>query len=451
MSAIAPETASPLPDQRQLEDLVQQVLEESRRQGATAAEASVSVGSGLSVQVRKGEVDTLEHQRDRSLAVAVYFGKRQGAASSADFSTDSVRSTVEAACAIARHTSEDPARGLAEPELLAREIPDLDLYHPWGISADSAIERALACEAAALAVDDRITNSEAAGVSSNAGIRVYGNSNGFLGGYRSTRHDISCVVIAEDDSGMQRDYWYTTARGADALLSPEDVGRKAAAHALRRLGGRQLPTARVPVIFHAPVARGLLGHFVGAVRGGNLYRKASFLVDSLGRKVFADHITLAERPHLPRGLGSAPFDHEGVATRPRDLVRDGVLQGYVLDTYSARKLGMTTTGNAGGVHNLALPPGRQDLDGLLRTMDRGVLVTELMGQGINLVTGDYSRGASGFWVEGGEIAYPVEEITIAGNLRDMFLGIREVGSDVDTRGGIHSGSILVDGMTVAGE
>ena len=450
MSAIAPQSAG-LPAQEALSELVQQVLDEARRRGASAAEAAVSVGSGLSVQVRRGEVDTIEHQRDRSLAVAVYFGHRQGTASSADFSPASIRATVEAACAIARHTSEDPAQGLADPELLAREIPDLDLYHPWQLEPDDAIELALRCEAAALAVDQRITNSESAGVSSDAGVRVYGNSNGFMGGVRSTRHGINCVIIAEDAGGMQRDYWYTTHRSPEMLLAAEEVGRKAADHALRRLGGRQVSTRRTPVIYQAPVARGLLGHFVGAVRGASLYRKASFLVDSLGEQVFADQITLQERPHLPGALGSAAFDNEGVATCERDLVANGVLQGYLLDSYSARRLGMTTTGNAGGVHNLDLRGGEGDLDGLLRLMGEGLLVTELMGQGVNMVTGDYSRGASGFWVEGGEIVYPVEEITVAGNLRDMFRGIQAVGNDVDTRGNIRSGSILIDGLTVAGE
>jgi PmbA protein len=451
MTAIAePQGRTSLPDKAQLEQLVQQVLDEARRQGATAAEASASVGSGLSVQVRNGAVDTLEHQRDRSLAVAVYFGQRQGTASSADFSPASIRATVEAACAIARHTSEDPAQGLADPELLARDVPDLDLYHPWALSPDDAVELALSCEAAALAVDPRITKSDSAGVSSNVSVRVYGNSHGFMGGYHGSRHGMNCVVIAEDGGGMQRDYWYTVDRDAQRLDAPEAVGRKAADHALKRLGAGQVPTRRVPVVYHATMARGLLGHLVSAVRGGSLYRKASFLLDSIGTQVLPKGLSLTEHPHLPRALGSAPFDNEGVATRERDLVSDGVLQGYVLDSYSARKLGMTTTGNAGGVHNLHLPPGDSDLDGLLNTMGEGMLITELMGQGINMVTGDYSRGAAGYWVEGGEITRPVQEVTVAGNLRDMLLGIQAVGNDVDTRGNIHTGSILIDGMTVAG-
>ncbi|MCC5812973.1 MAG: metalloprotease PmbA [Ectothiorhodospiraceae bacterium] len=444
-------TTGTLPGESELTLIVEQVLDEARRQGASDAEAAVSVGTGLSVQVRQGEVDTVEHQRDRSLAVAVYFGLRQGTASSADFSPASIRATVEAACAIARHTSEDPAQGLADPDRLARDIPELDMYHPWALDADRAITLALEAERVALGADPRITNSDGAGVSSNSGIRVYGNSRGFIGGVRSTRHGINCMVIASDDQGMQRDYWYTVNRVPGELEPAEDVGRKAAANVLRRLGSRRLGTRKVPVVFQASMARGLLGQFVGAVRGGSLYRKASFLLDQLGQPVFADWVTLTERPHLSRALGSAPFDHEGVATRQRDLVAGGVLQGYVLDSYSARKLGMETTGNAGGVHNLLLHPGDKDLDGLLAEMGTGLLVTEMMGQGVNMVTGDYSRGAAGFWVEGGEIAYPVQEITVAGNMKTMLRNMRAAGNDVDIRGAIHSGSILVDEMTVAGE
>ncbi len=440
-----------LPSESDLTLIVEQVLEEARRQGASDAEAAVSVGTGLSVQVRRGEVDTVEHQRDRSLAVAVYFGQRQGTASSADFSSASVRATVQAACAIARHTSEDPAQGLADQALLAQDIPDLDMYHPWALDADRAIALALEAEQVALAADPRITNSDGAGVSSNSGVRVYGNSRGFIGSVRSTRHGLNCMVIASDENGMQRDYWYTVHRAPGELEAPEEVGRKAAANVLRRLGSRRLGTRKVPVVFQAPMARSLLGQFVGAVRGGNLYRKASFLLDQLGEQVFADWVTLTERPHLSRALGSAPFDHEGVATRQRDLVAGGVLKGYVLDSYSARKLGMQTTGNAGGVHNLLLHPGGKDLDGLLADMGTGLLVTEMMGQGVNMVTGDYSRGAAGFWVENGEIAYPVQEITVAGNMKAMLRNLRAAGNDVDVRGAIHTGSILVDEMTVAGE
>lgn len=440
-----------LPAVEELEKLVQEALAEAKRNGASTAEASAHVESGLSVNVRMGSVDTLEHQRDRSLGVAVYFGHRKGAASSADFSSKSIRETVQAACDIARYTSEDPCQGLADADLMAREIPDLDLYHPWSLSPEAAIEFAKACEAAALAVDSRIGNSEGASLSSHSGVHVYGNSHGFVGGTNSSRHSLSCVVVAQEGDRMQRDYWYSVARDAEALDGVAEIGRKAAERALARLGSRRVATARVPVVFSPEMARGLLGSFVGAIRGGSLYRKASFLVDSLGRQIFPGFVRMEENPLIPRALGSAAFDGEGVATRDRLLVDGGVLQGYVLDSYSARKLKMQTTGNAGGIHNLIIDPGDLDRDGLLREIGRGLLVTEMMGHGINMVTGDYSRGAAGFWVENGEIAFPVEEITVAGNLKDMFMGIRAVGNDVDRRGSIHTGSMLVEGMTVAGE
>lgn len=440
-----------LPTKDELAQIVQQVLDEAKRQGATSAEASVSVGTGLSVNVRRGEVETLEHERDRSLAVAVYFGQRQGTAASADFSAQSVRETVTAACSIARYTSEDPAQGLADPALLAREVPDLDLDHPWDLEPDRAIELAIACEAAGLEADERIRNSEGAGVSTGRSIRVYGNSHGFLGGVAGTRHGMNCVVVADQGDGMQRDFWYTVGRHADELEAPEAVGRQAAQRAVRRLGSRQIGTGRMPVLYVPEMARGFIGHFLGAVRGSSLYRQASFLLDSLGERVFPEHVTLSEHPHLPRALGSAAFDNEGVATRERVLVDRGVLQGYVLDSYSARKLGMTTTGNAGGVHNLTMTPGSLDFQGLLREMGDGLVITELMGQGVNGVTGDYSRGAAGFLVAGGEIVHPVEEITVAGNLREMFRNIRAVGADLDTRGSVRTGSLLVDDVMVAGQ
>lgn len=442
--------AAGLPEQAELEAITLRVLELARSRGATAAEAAVGVMAGLSVQVRKGSVETLEHQRDHSLSLSVYLGQRQGSAGTADFSDRSLAATVDAALAIARHTSEDPACGLADPERQATANPDLDLFHPWNISVDEAMERALACEAAALAVDPRVSNSDGAGLSTHAGVSVYGNTQGFLAGRRSTRHDLSCVVIASDGQGMQRDAWYSLHRNAEALESPDAVGQRAGRQAVQRLGARQIPTCRLPVLFEASVARSLLRHFVAAVSGGSLYRKASFLLDRLGEPVFSNLISLRECPYLPCALGSAAFDQEGVATRERMLVRDGVLEGYVLDSYSARKLGLETTGNAGGVHNLCLPPGSLDLDGLAELMGHGLLVTEMMGQGVNLVTGDYSRGASGFLVEHGRIGRPVEEITVAGNLKDLFAGIQAVGSDVDIRGGIRCGSLLIDGMTIAG-
>lgn len=440
-----------LPAQAELESVVRLALDEAHRQGASAAEAGISQSIGLSVNVRKGEVDTLEHQRDRGLGITVYFGTRKGSASSADFRPEAVRSTVAAACAIARFTSEDPCQGLADPELLAREVPDLDLYHPWNIDAEAAIELARECEAAGFAADARIDNSDGADVSTQTALRVYGNSHGFLGSYRASRHSLSCMLVARQGEHMQRDFWYTTARAADALESARSVGEQAARRTLRRLGARRVPTARVPVLYVPQMARGIIGHFISAISGGSLYRKSSFLLDSLGTQVFPDFVRIEEQPHRPRGLGSAPFDAEGVATRERVLVEAGELRGYVLSSYSARKLGMQSTGNAGGVHNLTVCPGELDFDGLLAEMGRGLVVTELMGQGVNGVTGDYSRGASGFWVENGEIAYPVEEITVAGNLKDMLRQIRRVGSDLDERGNIITGSLLIDGMTVAGE
>lgn len=440
-----------LPPKEVLEELVSLALAEAKKQGASAAEAAASVDIGLSVNVRKSEVDTLEHQRDRGLGVTVYFGQRKGSASSSDFRRSSIVETVQAACAIARHTSEDPCQGLADPDLLAREIPDLDLYHPWELDAEQAIGLARECEAAALAADSRICNSDGAEVSSHTGLRVYGNSHGFLAGYPASRHSLSCMVVGKEGDAMQRDYWYTISRVPAALEEAASVGQTAAARTLRRLGARRLATMTAPVLYAPEVARGLLGSFIGAISGGALYRKASFLLDHLGKPVFPEFVHIEEQPHRLRGLGSAPFDQEGVATRQRTLVEGGVLQSYVLASYSARKLGMRSTGNAGGVRNLLIQPGELDFQGLLREMGRGLVVTELMGQGVNTLTGDYSRGASGFWVENGEIAYPVQEITVAGNLRDMLRQLRAVGNDVDTRGNILTGSLLIDGMTIAGE
>jgi PmbA protein len=434
-----------------LNTLVEQTLAEARKHGATAAEASLTLSQGLAVTVRLGEVETIEHTRDKGLGVTVYFGQRSGSASTTDFSDAAIADTVRAACTIARYTAEDEAAGLADPERLARSFPDLDLHHPWPVTTAQAIEAARAAEAAARGMDARITNSEGATLSTHEGTEVYGNSHGFLGSQSGTRHSLSVAVIGQDAAGMQRDYWYSVSRRPEGLESPEAVGRQAARRTLARLGGRKLSTRQCPVLFEAPVAGSLLSHFVGAIRGASLYRQASFLLGSLGQPVFAPFVRLHEQPHLPGALGSTAFDSEGVGTQPRDLVRDGVLLGYVLDSYSGRKLKMPTTGNAGGVHNLTLDPGPQDLDGLLRQMGTGLLVTELIGFGVNTVTGDYSRGAAGFWVENGAIAYPVEEITIASNLKDMYRGFLAAGRDVDTRGNIRSGSILIDRMTVAGE
>ena len=433
-----------------LREIAALAMDLARKSGASASEAAVSRTAGLDVNIRLGDVETIEHTQDNSLGVTVYFGHSKGAASSTDFRTSAVRETVEAACRIARHTAQDEFSGLADPDRMAVDPPDLDLFHPWTLGTEEAIALALETETAARDHDPRITNSDGASVSRHDGDYVYGNSHGFLEGYSSSRNSLSCVVIAEDSSGMQRDYWYSSARDPASLEPAAQIGLTAARRALRRLGARKLDTRNAPVLYEADIARGVIGHFVSAVRGANLYRKASFLVDRLGERVMAEHLRIHEQPHLRGALASAAFDGEGVATTPRDLITDGVLQGYVLDSYSARKLGVSTTGNAGSVHNLTVDSGPKSFETLVAEMGTGLLVTELMGMGINIVTGDYSRGAAGFWVEGGEIAYPVEEITIAGNLADMFVGIREVGADVDARGAVRTGSLLIDEMTIAG-
>ena len=433
-----------------LSDLAAQVLALARQGGASAAETEVSEGSGLSVSVRQGEVETIEHNRDKGIGVTVYLGQRRGHASTSDFSADALARTVDKALSIARFTAEDDCAGLADAALLAKDTPDLDLFHPWSIGVEAATELARTCEAAALAVDSRINNSEGGSFSSQNAQFVYANSQGFMGGYPTSRQSISCAVIAEENGAMQRDYWYSTARASGGLDGVEAVGRRAGERTVRRLNGRQLSTRQCPVLFEAPIATGLIASYVSAVSGGHLYRKSSFLLDSLGSQVFPDFVQIQERPFLPRGLASSPYDSEGVATRDRDAVRDGVVQGYFLSSYSARKLGMQSTGNAGGNHNLIVPSTGEDFAALLKKMGSGLLVTELLGHGLNMVTGDYSRGAAGFWVENGVIAYPVEEITIAGNLKDMFKGIVAIGSDVETRGSRQVGSILIDHMTVAG-
>ena len=437
-------------DTAELSAIGEAVLARAKAGGATAAETEASQAIGLSVTVRKGEVETIEYNRDKGVVVTVYLGQRRGHASSADTSRPAIEQAVDKALTIARYTEEDPCAGLADPDRLARTVPDLDLYHPWRLPVEQAIDVAQRCEAAALGVDPRITNSEGASVSAHEAEFVYANSLGFRGGYRTTRHGLSCSVIAEDASGMQRDYWYTSSRVPGDLESPESVGRTTGERTVRRLNARKITTRTAPVIFEAPIAGSLISHFVSAVSGGALYRKSSFLLDSLGKPVFAPHIAIAERPLLRRGVASAPFDDEGVATTDREVVAGGVVNGYFLGSYSARKLGMATTGNAGGSHNLIISHGDDDFAALLRQMGEGLVVTELLGQGVNPVTGDYSRGAAGFWVENGVIAYPVEEITIAGNLAEMFRGIVAVGNDVDQRGSKQTGSILIDRMTIAG-
>jgi PmbA protein len=433
-----------------LQQIARDVLAQAMARGATACETEANDGFGQSVTVRRGEVETIEYNRDKGLGVTVYIGQRRGHASTSDFAAKSIGDTVSAALSIAGHTAADEAAGLADPALLATEFPDLDLYHPWPLPVEEAIELAKTCEDAAFAADRRVSNSEGATVSTHESRFVYANSLGFFAGYPGSRHSVSCAAIAGKGDAMQRDYWYGVARDRAELESAQEVGRRAGLRAARRLKARKLRTREVPVLFEAPVAASLLGHLVTAASGGSLYRKSSFLLDALGTQVFAKGVRIRELPRIPRGLASSAFDEEGVATRDRDVVVEGVLQGYFLGSYSARKLGMSSTGNAGGNHNLILESGTRDFEGMLGALGTGLLVTELLGHGINLVTGDYSRGAAGFWVEGGAIRYPVEEITIAGNLKDMFLGIREVGCDVVVRGSRQCGSILVERMTVAG-
>ena len=441
--------------QSDLRQVVDDVVAYAKSRGASASEAEISEGFGQSISVRCGAVETIEHNRDKGLGVTIYMGQRKGYASTSDLSVKAWQETVDAAISIARYTAPDDCAGLPDRELLAldpADMPDLDLYHPWMIGIDSAIELAARCEQAAFDVSPLITNSEGATVSIQEGQFALANSLGFSGGYPSSRHYLACSVIAGKGDGMQRDDWYSTARDPAEIGDAVAIGDYAARRALSRLKGRRIRTGDYPVIFEAPVAVSLLGNFTHAVSGGALYRKTSFLLDQLGKPVLAPHIQLREQPHLRKGMGSSPFDNDGVRTQARDVVRDGVLQGYFLSTYSARKLGMTTTGNAGGAHNLSIDStlDRPDLRGLLRQMGRGLLVTELLGQGVNYVTGDYSRGAAGYWVENGEVAYPVDEITIAGNLKQMLHGIVAVGSDVLVRGSKSSGSILLDRMTVAG-
>ncbi|WP_299312808.1 metalloprotease PmbA [uncultured Halomonas sp.] len=432
-----------------LETRAQMALELARRLGADACEVGASVDQGVGVSVREGEVETVELSRDQGIAVTVYLGSRKGSASSTDAGEASIRAVVEKAIAIARHTGEDPAAGLADAELMATELPDLDVHHPWPLSTEEAIELALACESAGRRRDG-IRSSDGASLSSGEGVRVYANSHGFLGSQRGSRHSLSCMLIAGDEGGMQRDYDYTSARNPRDLLAPERVGESAAERTLRRLGARRPATGRMPVLFDPTLAAGLVGSLMGAIAGGALYRQASFLCDRLGEPLFPEWFSLQERPMEVGAMASSPFDGDGVQTQDNVFIDRGRLASYMLSAYSARRLGMQTTGNAGGARNLRLEAPLATRDELLERMGRGVLVTELMGQGVNAVTGDYSRGAAGFWVENGEIQHPVEEFTIAGNLEAMFRGLAAIGSDTDTRGSIHTGSWLIDEMTVAG-
>ena len=433
-----------------LESTAQEAIELARKLGAEQAEAGISHHEGLSVAVRLGELESVERQRDRGLAVTVYRQGRKGSASTADYSTAAVEQAVRKALSIAEFTSVDEFAGLAEADLMAEEIPDLDLYHPWELGVAEAERLALRAEDAARGLDDRITNSEGATVSTGGGVGVYANSHGFCAGYPTSSHSLSCSVVAAHNGALERDYWYTVARAPGALDAAEIVGETAARRTVRRLDARQLSTRSVPVVFPAELARGLFGHLLGAISGTSQYRQASFLLGAAGEQIFPEFMDLREDPFIPRAMASAAFDNEGVATRRRVLVENGVLQGYVLSSYSARRLGLATTGNAGGVHNLIVAPNAGPLEALLGECEHVFLVGELLGQGVNSVTGDYSRGAAGFWVEHGTIAYPVHEVTLAGNLREVFRGIRRVGSDVDERGGIRCGSVLIEGLTVAG-
>lgn len=438
-------------DADKLTTVVDDLIREARSQGASAAEAGLSAESGLSVTVRMGEVETIEHNRDKGLGITVFFGKKKGAASTSDYSAKAIKETVKAACDIARYTEEDPYAGLPDEALMARDISDLDLYHPWGVTAEQAIEMAKECEDVARTEDKRIVNSEGGSVSSHSGIRVYGNSLGFLNSYSTSRHSMSCSVIAEENGAMQRDYWYSVNRDANKLEHARDIGKMAAVRTVSRLGARHMSTCQVPVIFKAEVARGLVSHMLRGISGSTQYRKASFLLDHIGKQIFPKQFRFDERPHLKGALASAPYDNEGVATRERDFITDGILQSYMLDSYAARRLNMQSTGNAGGIHNLYINNDDISLDEMMKEMGSGLLITEVMGQGVNTVTGDYSRGASGFWIENGEIQYPVEEFTLASRLQDMFMGLQRVANDIDNRGSIITGSWLIDKMTVAGD
>ena len=433
-----------------LQEQVEQILAEAKRQGASACEVAVSLEQGLSTSVRQREVETVEFNRDQGFGITLYAGQRKGSASTSASGPEAIRETVAAALAIAKHTSEDESSGLADKALMAKDVQDFDLFHAWDITPEQAIELALTCEAAAFDADARIKNADGTTLSTHQGCRVYGNSHGFIGGYASTRHSLSCVMIAEANGQMQRDYWYDVNRQGDLLADPASIGLRAAQRAASRLGARPVPTCEVPVLFSAELAGGLFGSFLGAISGGNLYRKSSFLEGAIGQKLFPEWLTIDERPHLMRAMGSSSFDGDGLATYAKPFVEQGELVSYVLGTYAGRKLGLPSTANAGGVHNLFVTHGDEDQAALLRRMGRGLLVTELMGHGLNMVTGDYSRGAAGFWGGNGEIQFAVQEVTIAGHMRDMFKQIVAVGNDLELRSNIRTGSVLIERMTVAG-
>ncbi len=437
-------------DRAELENLVELALNDARQRGVDQAEAAASQDTGLSATARLGDVESLEYTNDRGIGITVFKGSRKGNASTSDMSPAAIREAVAKACTFATLTAEDEFAGLADAELMCRDPRDLDLDHPWSLDAEAAIALAIEAEAAGLQSDKRISNSEGATVSTNRGTRAYGNTHGFMGSFSKTSHSITCILLAAAEGVMQRDYHYTSSRSADELEAAADVGRAAASKTVSRLGARKIKTTRAPVLYIPELARGFIGHAIGAIAGGAQYRRASFLLDAAGEKLFPDFVNIQERPHLPGAMASAAYDSEGVATYDRDIVADGVLQGYVLSSYSARRLGLTTTANAGGTQNLIVPGGGLDQEALLREMGTGLLVRELIGQGVNSVTGDYSRGAVGHWVENGEIQYPVHEVTIAGNLRELYQRIAAIGDDQDMRSGIRCGSILVSEMTIAG-
>ena len=447
MNALPSRTAL---DQKELEDIVLLILDEAKKQGADQAEAAASHDIGLCATARLGDVESLEYTNDRGVGITVYKDRKKGNASTSDFSPEALREAVGKACTFANFTAADEHAGLADADLMAQDIPDLDLAHDWHLQSDAAIRFAIECEDAARSFDKRITNSEGATVNSSGGVRVYANSHGFLGGFPKTSHSISCVVIGEADGVMERDYWYSAARDAAELDSPAEIGRIAAERTVQRLGGRKIKTGNAPVLFAPEVARGFIGHAIGAITGGAQYRRASFLLNAAGEQIFPEFMQIQERPHIPKGMASAPYDAEGVTTRDREIVKDGVLQGYVMSSYSARRLGLQTTGNAGGTHNLLVPGNAGDMAELMRMMGTGLLVHELIGSGVNAVTGDYSRGVVGYWIENGEIVHPVHEVTIAGNLQDLYRRITAIGSDQDMRSGIRCGSLLVESMTIAG-
>jgi PmbA protein len=438
-------------EQQQLEEKISRILSQAKKQGVSQIEVAASVSTGFSTTIRMGNVETLEHHRDKGFGLTVFLGQKQGSASTTDTSDSSLEATLEKAIHIARYTAEDPCNGLPEAELMAYDYPNLDLHHPWNITPSSVIDQLIACEAEAMALDKRLSNSEGASLSTSQGISVYGNHHGFIGKVPTSRHDVSLVLIAKEGQLMERDYSFTVSRDAADLKSYSEIAQEAAQKTLNRLNPRKLKTQKAPIIFHREIAAGLLNTFFSAIRGGNLYRRSSFLLDSLGQKIFPDFIHFHENPLLPKALGSAPFDAEGVVTSARDIVKEGIVQGYILSSYSARKLGMKTTGNAGGIHNVDVAVHPLSFEDLLKKMDRGFLVTEVMGQGVNLVTGDYSRGAAGFWVENGEIQYPVSEVTISGNLKEMYRDILAISNDIEKRSTIRTGSILLEKMMIAGE